>query len=102
MQTGKIIIINIALFAFMKHQRKLNHLSRSANFQMSQIQNIFTNFSYNQNTPQKYKIFSDAQKSSGQSQNGEKMCSTLIDTGSKLYNLGQHDKGFNKVSGIYI
>jgi len=35
--------------------------------QMSQIQNIFTNFSYNQNTPQKYKIFSDAQKFSGQS-----------------------------------
>jgi len=63
----------LALFAFMKHQRKQNHFSRSAHLQMSQIQNIFTNFSFNQNIPQKYKIFSDAQKSSGQSQN-EKKC----------------------------
>jgi len=48
----------------------------------------YLNFSHNQNTPQKYKISSDAQKSSGQSQNEKKMCSALIDTGSKLYNLG--------------
>jgi len=61
-----------ALFAFMKHQRIQNHLSRSANLQMSQIQNIFTNFSYNQNTPQQFKIFSDVQKSSEQSQNEKK------------------------------
>jgi len=61
--------IIIALFAFMKQ----NHLSRSAHLQMSQIQNIFTNFSYDQNIPQKYKISSDAQKSSGQSQK-EKKC----------------------------
>jgi len=65
--------IIIALFAFMKHQRIQNHLSRSAHLQMSQIKTIFTNFSYNQNTPQKYKISSDAQKFSGQSQN-EKKC----------------------------
>jgi len=57
----------------MKHQRIQNHLSRSANLQMSQIQNIFTSFSYNQNIPQKYKISSDVQKSSEQSQN-EKKC----------------------------
>jgi len=68
-----IVIIIIALFAFMKHQRIQYHLSRSANLQMSQIENIFTNFSYNQNTPQKNKISSDVQKSSGQSQN-EKKC----------------------------
>jgi len=53
------IIICIALFEFMKQY----HLSRIANLQMKQIQNIFTNFSYNQNIPQKYKIFSDVQKS---------------------------------------
>jgi len=35
------IIIIIALFAFMKHQRIQNHLSRSAHMQMSQIQNIY-------------------------------------------------------------
>jgi len=64
-------IIIIALFAFMK-QRIQNHLSRSAHLQMSQIENIFTNFSYNQNIPQKYKISSDAQKFSGQSQNVKK------------------------------
>jgi len=58
-----LIIIIIALFAFMKHQRIQFHLSRSSNFQMSQMQNIFTNFSYNLNIPQKYKIFSDVQKS---------------------------------------
>jgi len=57
----------------MKHQRIQTHLSWSAHLQMSQIQNIFTNFSYNQNIPQKYKISSDAQKSSRQSQN-EKKC----------------------------
>jgi len=57
----------------MKYQRIQNHLSRSAHLQMSQIKNMFTNFSYNQNTPQKFKIFSDAQNSSGQSQN-EKKC----------------------------
>jgi len=65
-------IIIIALFAFMKHQRIQNHLSRSALLQMSQIRNIFSNFSYNQNIPQKYKISSDAQKSSEQSQNVKK------------------------------
>jgi len=39
---------------------------RSAHLQMSQIQNIFTNFTYilNQNITQKYTIFSDEQKSS--------------------------------------
>jgi len=63
----------IALFEFMKHQRIQNHLSQSAHLQMSQIKNIFTNFSCTQNIPQNYKIFSDAQKSSGQSQN-EKKC----------------------------
>jgi len=69
----------IALFAFifgcfiMKHQRIQNHLSRSAHLQMSQIENIFTNFSYNQNIPQKYKISFNALKSSRQSQN-EKKC----------------------------
>jgi len=77
----------------MKHQRIQNHLSRSAHLQMSQIENKFTNFSYNQNIPQMYKISSDAKKSSGQSQN-EKINSALIDTGSKLYNLGQRDNGF--------
>jgi len=56
----------------MKHQHIQNHLSRSAHLQMSQIENIFTNFSYNQNIPQKYKISSDVQKSSGQSQNEKK------------------------------
>jgi len=71
----------------MKHQRIQNQLSRCAHLQISQIENIFTNFSYNQNIPQKYKIFSGAQKSSGQSQNEQKMCSALIDTGSKFYNL---------------
>jgi len=60
----------------MKHQRIQNHLSRSAHLQMSQIKNKFTNFSYNHNIPQKYKIFSDAQKFSGQSQN-EKKCAQL-------------------------
>jgi len=67
------LIIIIALFAFMKHQRIQNHLSRSAHLQMSQIKNIFINFTYNQNIPQKYKISPDAQKSLVQSQN-EKMC----------------------------
>jgi len=80
-----MFIIIIALFAFMKHQRIQNHLSRSAHLQMSQFKNIFTNFSCNQNIPQKYKISSDAQKSSGQVSKREKMCSALIDTGSKLY-----------------
>jgi len=54
----------------MKHLQY--HLSRIAHLQMSQIKNIFTNFSYDQNIPQKYKIFSDAQKFSGQSQNEKK------------------------------
>jgi len=62
-----------ALFAYIKHQSIQYHLSRSAHLQMSQIENIITNFSYNQNIPQKYKIFSGEQKSSGQSQN-EKKC----------------------------
>jgi len=63
-----IRFIIIALVAFMKQYQ----LSRSANLQMSQIQNIFTGFSYNQNIPQKYKISSDAQNSSGQSKNEKK------------------------------
>jgi len=37
-------IIIIALFAFIKHQRVQNHLSRSSHLQMNQIENIFTNF----------------------------------------------------------
>jgi len=78
----------------MKHQGIQYHPSRSAHLQMSQIQNIFTKFSYNQNIPQKYKISSDAKKFSGQSQNEKKICSALIETGSKLYNLGQNDNGF--------
>jgi len=53
---GKIYYYIIALFAFMKHQRIQNHLSRSAHLQMSQIKNIHTNFSYNQNNPQKYRF----------------------------------------------
>jgi len=39
---------------------------------MSQIKDIFTNFSYNQNIPQKYKNFSDVGKSLEQSQNEKK------------------------------
>jgi len=39
---------------------------------MSQIENIFTDFSINKNIPQKYKIFFDVQKSSGHSQNEKK------------------------------
>jgi len=66
------IIIFIALIEIVKHQHLQNHLSGSAHLQMSQIKSIFTNFSYNQNTPQKYKISSDAQKSSEQSQNEKK------------------------------
>jgi len=66
-------LLFLYFFAFMKDQRIQNHLSRRAHLQTSQIQNIFTNFSNNQNIPQKYKISSDAQKSSGQSQN-EKKC----------------------------
>jgi len=65
--------INIlALFAFIKHQRVQNHLSRSAHLQMSQMENIFSNFSYNQIIPQKYKISFAEQISSGQSQNKKK------------------------------
>jgi len=52
----------IALFAFMKRQRIHYHLSRSAYLQMSQIENIFTNFSYNPNIPQKYEISADEKK----------------------------------------
>jgi len=68
-----ILIIIIALIAFMKHQRIQNHLSRSAHLQMGQIQKHISKFSYNQNIPQKYKISSDAQKSSGQSKNEKKI-----------------------------
>jgi len=59
----------------MKHQRIQNHFSRTAHLQMSQIENIFTNFSYNQNIPQKYKIFTDVQKFFGQSQNEKNILS---------------------------
>jgi len=75
LQRRTTFIIIIALFAIMKHQRIQNHLSRSALLQISQIENIFTNFSYNQNIPQNNKIFFDAQKSSGQSKNEKKVLS---------------------------
>jgi len=54
-------------------------------FANESIQNLFTNFSYNQNVPQNYKIFSDVQKSSGQSQKEKKYAQALIG-GRKLYN----------------